>query len=470
MSREINLIKNTFLISLGTIFPKILTILITPILTAKLTKSEYGQYDLILTITSFLMPISTLQISSAAFRFLIIKRNNYKECIPIISTIYAFVLIISFSVGVIFSGILFYRIRLIGVAISLYFIFDIILITTQQIFRGLGKNLMFSFSVIIQSSTSLILIALLSGLFIGPNYGITGVMLALMFSRIAPSVFLFFWGEIYKLIDIKSIKINLLKELIRYSWPMIPNNLAIWALNLSNRFVIGAALGIEAVAIYAVANKMPSIFSSFQSTFTMAWQENASLALEDDDKENYYSKMCDWIYRLLIGLMSLLIMITPLLWRILIRGNYSEGYKQVPILYLGIMFNCLSSTIGGIYIAHMRTKSVGLTTMYAAIFNILIDICLVNVIGIWAGSISTLISFFALWLFRMIDIQKIQKLNINIKIIVMGLLALSSMCIINYLNLRITNIINIVLSFAIILIFDKDIICNLIASIGFKRI
>ena len=180
--------------------------------------------------------------------------------------------------------------------------------------------------------------------------------------------------------------------------------------------------------------------------------------------------MCDWIYRLLIGLMSLLIMITPLLWRILIRGNYSEGYKQVPILYLGIMFNCLSSTIGGIYIAHMRTKSVGLTTMYAAIFNILIDICLVNVIGIWAGSISTLISFFALWLFRMIDIQKIQKLNINIKIIVMGLLALSSMCIINYLNLRITNIINIVLSFAIILIFDKDIICNLIASIGFKRI
>ncbi len=469
MSREKNLVKNTFIISLGTLFPKVLTVLITPILTAQLTKAEYGQYDLILTIASFLMPIATLQISSAAFRFLINKRKEQTECISVISTIYLFVAFVSILIGVLFVSISFYRFGAIGTVVSIYFIFDILLITTQQVFRGLGKNLYYSISVILQSITSLALIALLTGVLFGRNYGISGVMIALMISRIVPTAFLFLIGGIHRYIKRGAASRDLLKELLKYSWPMVPNNLAIWALNLSDRFVISAVLGIEAEAIYAVANKMPVIFSSFQSTFTMAWQENASLALEDNDKDNYYSKMCDWIYRLLIGLMAFLITATPILWKILIRGDYSEGYAQVPVLYLGIMFNCLSSTIGGIYIAHMKTKSVGLTTMCAAILNLLIDVSLVNVIGIWAGSISTLVSFFSLWLFRMIDVRRFQKLTFDFRMIISGLVLLAVMCCMSFINNIATNCANIILCIIAILLYDRDIIKGFVLSILSKK-
>ena len=79
MSREKNLIKNTAILSLGNFFPKFITLFLTPILTAQLTKVEYGQYDLITTIVSLLLPAVTLQASSAAFRFLI------NESIPVMN-------------------------------------------------------------------------------------------------------------------------------------------------------------------------------------------------------------------------------------------------------------------------------------------------------------------------------------------------------------------------------------------------
>ena len=177
----------------------------------------------------------------------------------------------------------------------------------------------------------------------------------------------------------------------------------------------------------------------------------------NNDKEIYYSKMCDGVYRLLTGLMACLIMFTPIIWKILIRGSYEAAYYQLPVLYLGIMFSCMSSTIGGIYIAHMKTKSVGITTMVAAAINFLIDICFIRWIGIWAGSISTLISYFLLWLYRLIDVQRFQKIYVDKKRIIASIAALVLMSILNFQNTLICNLLNIPVCGIVLWLFDRDI-------------
>ncbi|MDD3205665.1 MAG: oligosaccharide flippase family protein [Lachnospiraceae bacterium] len=458
MSREGNLAKNTLIISLGTFFPKFFTVLITPILTAQLTKAEYGEYDLIVTIVSLLLPVVTLQISSAAFRFLILKRNDKEDCKAIITTIFVFVIITSFVAGLAYCLLLMRRTGWTGLIVAAYFIFDMLLITTQQMLRGIGKNLMYSVSTIVQSIVLLLFVTILTGILKTPNYGLTGVVIALFFSTFIPLVLLLFKGGIISFIDISKFDKKTLKELLAYSWPMVPNNLSIWILNLSDRLIITAVLGIEATAVYAVANKMPTIFSSFQNTFAMAWQENASLAADDSDKEIYFSKMCDGVYRLLTGLMAGLIAFTPVIWKLLIHGDYDEAYFQLPLLYLGIMFSCMSATVGGIYIAHMKTKSVGISTMCAALINLLIDICFVGKIGIWAGSISTMISYLCLWLYRMMGVQKFQKLNFNKKTIISCVSFLIVMAVLNYQKNLICDLANVILCLAVLYLFDRDII------------
>ena len=71
MSRETTLAKNTIIMSIGTILPKLSMLITLPIITAKLTQAEYGTYDLISTLVSLFLPVATLQVQSAAFRFLI---------------------------------------------------------------------------------------------------------------------------------------------------------------------------------------------------------------------------------------------------------------------------------------------------------------------------------------------------------------------------------------------------------------
>lgn len=79
MNREEKLIKNTMILAIGTFLPRVASFIVLPILTGYLTQEEYGTYDLITVLVSLLLPVATLQIQTAAFRFLIDVRGNIKE-------------------------------------------------------------------------------------------------------------------------------------------------------------------------------------------------------------------------------------------------------------------------------------------------------------------------------------------------------------------------------------------------------
>ena len=121
-------------------------------------------------------------------------------------------------------------------------------------------------------------------------------------------------------------------------------------------------------------------------TFVFAWQENASLASKDSDADTYYADMFDSIFGILVGIMALLIAATPILFWLLIRGDYKEAYYQMPILFMGKLISSMASFIGGIYVAHKKTRSVGVTTILAAACNLVIDLVFVHKIGIFAVS------------------------------------------------------------------------------------
>jgi len=85
MSRESKLAKNTFILAIGTFLPKFVAIITLPILTGYLTKEEYGTYDLITVLVSLVLPAATLQIQTAAFRFLIDVRHDVDSIKTIIT-------------------------------------------------------------------------------------------------------------------------------------------------------------------------------------------------------------------------------------------------------------------------------------------------------------------------------------------------------------------------------------------------
>ena len=153
MDRSKQLVKNTIIISFGTFLPKLIALITTPIVTGSLSKSDFGTYDLLSTIAALYLPIVTVQIHSAAFRYLIDCRNDKKRITEIISTIFCFVLFTSI-VSLLALNIwisCFSLLNLNPLLVGIYLLVDILLICTQQIIRGLSKNKLYSISAIANS-------------------------------------------------------------------------------------------------------------------------------------------------------------------------------------------------------------------------------------------------------------------------------------------------------------------------------
>ena len=459
MNREKALAKNTLIISFGTFLPKFSSIITLPIITGGLTKAEMGTYDLIGTLVSLFLPIITLQIQSAAFRFLIDVRDDEKETKRIITNILAFIVPISIISLLILYFCLYKITFAVRLLICLYFFSDILMLSCQQIVRGLSNNKLYSISSVATSLTNMIVVVFT--VFIAKQ-GLVGVLCSITLAVIVGCILLINGEKLLSKIDFSLLSRDTLRSMINYSWPMIPNSLSNWVLSVSDRMVLTAFMGLEANAIYSVANKIPALFTTVQGTFVFAWQENASLASNDLDVDSYYSEMFNNIFGILVGMMALLIAATPVLFWFLIKGDYQEAYFQMPILFMGMLFSSLASFIGGIYIAHKKTRSVGMTTIIAAICNLTIDLVFVHKIGVFAASISTLVSYMFLTVYRMFDVQRFQKVKFDLPRFILLISLLSLMCVISWNNSMLLNILNVLIGLFLAIIVNRKILVNMI--------
>lgn len=75
VDRNKELAINTVILGIGQLIPKFLAIVLLPLLTSYLTTEEYGNYDLILSIASLLIPVVTMQIQQAVFRYLLASKS-----------------------------------------------------------------------------------------------------------------------------------------------------------------------------------------------------------------------------------------------------------------------------------------------------------------------------------------------------------------------------------------------------------
>ena len=439
MNREKAFATNTIILGLGTFVPRLFDFITLPILTGYLSIDEYGTYDLLLTIVGLLLPIVTLQIQAAGFRYLIDKRDDSGCCRVIISNILVFITSVSIITLTAFFLLLKNQSILLRVLICLYLFLDALYNCIGQISRGLSDNVGYAIGALGLSAVKTVLIII----FVALNaHGLNGIVLSFVLAYLFADLVLAMRIRLHKYVKFSVVSFTEIRKLLKYSWPLIPNNLSTWVLNMSDRLVITYFWGTSVNAIYAAANNIPNIVNVARSVLIMAWQENASMAVKDKDAEAYFTKMYRTIFSMIVGVTAFLIGIMPVLFKILIRGNYAKAYYQMPILFIGVFFGCISSFQAGIYVAHMKTLEVGVSTFVCALINLGLDLVLVRSIGIYAGSISTVVSYFLLFLYRLIDIKRFQKITYYYKELFGGICILVIMAMlgsINYVGLNVFN-------------------------------
>ena len=458
--------KNTLILSLGTFLPRVAVFITLPIYTANLSKADYGTYDVVVFIAYLMTVVITMQVHQAAFRFLVGEKDSEKK-IEVISNTTLFVLPTAITAALAIFLLLWSENSIsVRIAISCYIFMEIILSVVGQIIRGLGGNKVYSIGAIIQSFLNMVFVVVLMEFL---DKGFLGLLTSLNIAILCAVIYMTSKIGLTKYIRIQSFNKSMIAQMISYSWPLIPNSISMWLLNVINRIIIIIVLGIEMSAVFAVATKIPLLFTTAYGAFNMAWQESASIASEDKDSGEYYGNIFDGLFGFLVGAMAVLIATTPFVFELLIRGDYQEAYYQMPLLFIGMFFSSLASFYGGIYIALKKTKSVGISTIVAVGIALLINTTLINKLGLYAASISTMVSFLALTVYRGYDTKKFRKINYKKKKIVLGISLLVVMCVFCYQKDLVYNIMNMVLAVAVAVTYNLSIIKTVLSKVMSKR-
>lgn len=453
-SRVKELFKNTGIFAIGNIGGKLLSFIIVPFYTYILTTEEYGRIDLLATIISLALPITTLLIHESAIRFLPTNEIDKKQAISNCFVVFIYGTIVVTAFFPLLNSIFRFG------TLALIFYFVLILYTFNDIFgnclKAIGKTVLFS----AYGLTNTLAFLLLNVCFVLIlQKGIWGYFLSMLISQSISAVIVFFGAGILQNVRISSVSKKTLNVLLRYSLPLIPNSLLWWIMTAGDKFIINFFLGDSANGIYSLSLKIPTILSLLFSIFSSAWQLSSIKESTSEDRSVFYSMVYRYLWVILaIGSSLLLVVIYPT-FRYVLSSNYFNGWKYVGLLIVGTMISCLGTFLGMAYIVSKNTKWSPISTLFGAIVNVLLNVLLVVPMQLYGVVIGTIVGYFVVLGIRSYHARKFLGMELFTKKGLLLLTVLVFQCGLSLLWESLwCSLLQVVLVLLIILLCKKDLI------------
>lgn len=464
MDEKKRLLKNTGLIALGNFGAKMISFLLLPLYTSILTTTEYGTYDFIVAVSAFCLPIVTISIHEAMFRFIIDTGTGNEEFKKVISNAFLVVLM-----GISVMAVIFYGIDVVFpvenmLYIWLYVSANALYVFANNLLRGLGKIKEYAIISSGKNIFQLILNVLVVAVF---RWGMKGLLFSMCVSEIIAFLVVFVLIRLWKNFRIKYISVSKIKEMLVYSIPLIPNALCAQIINLSDRLIISAFMGKSANGIYSVSYKFPNMIETVYHYFYTAWSESASRVFAKGKKAatEYYQSLLETISNFMFSVILLMVAGMPILFRIFVRGDYIQGFKYIPMLMFAMYFDSIGKFYSGIFTALKKTKIMAWSTMWAALVNILINIIAIKKIGLYAAAGSTLIATIVLVILRRKYISKEINIKMDRKTIIIELLMAFIVLLLYDYNNWLKIIISVCVAFIYFMVANKKVVKSMIKKI-----
>ena len=463
MNQKKQLLKNTIIIAIGRLSTQVISFLLLPLYTSKLSTEQYGIYDFLVTWSIFLLPIITLLMEESMFRFLIDAEGTKEKKQIITSTVLytTFGTVIFSIIAVILLSIIKYKYALVFI---LFIISNILLGLSNSLSRGTGNIKLYSLSNFILGVSTIILNIIFILAF---KLGATGLLWANTIANSLTAITMLYILKMHKYVNRKYISRKVLNKMVRYSIPLVPNNLSWVIISLSDRVMLTHIMGASANGIYSIANKFPNIIHTCYGFFSTAWNESAAKIVKEENKSKYYNSIYKDVKVFLKAIVLGLIAIMPFAFKILVNESYADAYYYIPILAVAIYYTSMSNFYGGIFTAYKQTNVMGTTTLVAAIINVLINLIFIPIWGIYVAAFSTLISNWIIYIYRRLKLRNYIKLREKFNLVYWLLL------IVTLITYYINNIIINAFVFVIVLIYciytNKDFLLTTLNNLKRKE-
>lgn len=406
-NRNRYLLMNTIVFALGNIGSKMISFFLIPLYTNALSTKEYGAADLISTISMVTGPIITLNIAEAVMRFGLDKnaeKDKNTQCgfFIFFFSVFAGTILIPICNNI--EGIQEY---------SFYVYFYVISLAFNQLFLCdlRGKELLVQYSIcnILQT----FLIAVLNIVFLlGLKMKTDGFLLAYIVANFIVAIIAVIMGKGYRSFRLRGIEKKTLKNMIRYSVVLIPNTFMWWIMNSSDRMMVTYMVGAAANGIYAISYKIPTLVSTLTNIFNQAWSYSAIREEGTSDEDDYSNRVLENLISTVVIMGLFLLLITKPFFRIYVASDYYEAWKYTPFLVVGCVYLTIGTFMATSYTVHKDSFGYLFSGMFGAILNIILNFCMIPLIGVYGASLATCISYIAVFVFRFFHTRKYIHYNV----------------------------------------------------------
>lgn len=397
------LLKNTIWFSLGTFMSRAITFLMVPLYTSILTTSEYSISDILSTTVSLAFPFFSLIISSAVCRFALDKKGDDEKLFSVgLYTVLLGTLPLTAISGVVFRFVPTLR------PYWWYFvvIYTLSALTTleSEFLKGQERVKLLSIVGVAHTLTGV----LSNILFIVVlKMRIEGYLLAHVVGQLVSLLLYTFFGKIYRyVISPKRIEKDMVRSMLHFSLPLVPNSAMWWITNSSDRYFVSGMVSVAANGILSVSYKIPSMLSIFVSVFNSAWELSAVEDFDNEKGKSFYASVYQKYVESCLLISAFLVAGAKILGRILFAADFFQAWRLSTLLILGVAFHSLAGFLGTAFTTAKKTKMVFLSTVVGAVTNLILNFVLIMWLGTVGAVIATVTSYFLTFLIRRLATEK----------------------------------------------------------------
>ncbi len=405
-------LKVVFWFTMVGFLQKGISMITTPIFTRVLSREDYGMFSVFASYYTVLVIVATLYLHMGVINNAFVKMKESNE--KIVSAFQSLSLVISssfFVLALIFREELG---KLMGVPPIVVVLIFLGYIFMEPFYNWvIYKRYQFDYvkpvlaTVIVSILTPLV--SVIAILLTKENQGIVRVASYVIVNTMLPGIFFY-------IVNYKKSKTFYDKKLWTYALtfniPLLVHYLSETLLNQTDRIMINKILGPADAGIYSVAFAAAAIFTIFSSALNTAFVPWTYQKIKSQD----FKQLAKISYLVLLGLaviLSIMIMFAPEVVMVLAGNKYTGAVYLIPTLSASVFFGYMYQLFSRIELFYEKKSYTVISTITAAIVNIILNAWWIPIWGYTAAGYSTLISHILFCVMHYIFYKKVNRESMN---------------------------------------------------------
>ena len=394
------LLGNTLVFALGGLAVKAVSLVLMPLYTTALTAGEYGTAELLNSAIEIVLPLLSLGVVEALYRFSIDDDVPKDE-------LFAGSLVV-LGGGVVCTGALCALGHVLwnmehAAAFFVLFCSVCVFKATTQLARGLGHVRRFVLYGLINALAMVVSTYLL---LVRAHTGIEGYLWSYTIGYLVGGLVAFLGSAEYRLLAPFRFDRALLRRMLVYSLPLVPNLLSWWLVSVSGRYVVLWGSGLAAAGLFTAASKMPSLINIVASVFQQAWQYSTAREISSPDRGAFFGSVLRGYSLATLTTAGLVIALNRPISRVMLQAEFAEGWRYVPLLMLAATFGVMTIFFGTFYQALMNSRMLMVSTMMGAVVNVILGVALVPFMGPWGAGLAGAVAYALVLVVRARDLRR----------------------------------------------------------------